>query len=260
MASLRSAPCNLPPRRRSRRRLTRARPPAYFCEDFHKGCDVPRKISDSTVRRLSLYLRALETLEAEGGEPGGSDSVSSRDLAARAGTTAAQVRKDLSHFGSFGKRGMGYLVPELAARLRGILGLDRTWRVALVGAGRIGSALFEYADFRRRGFEIVQVFDVDREKVGRRWNGITILHGRLLEEKVREEDVEMAIIAVPADAAQEVVDRAVSAGVRGILNFAPARLRVPPEVVMEDVNIVMELEALSFALRREASPPVGEAS
>lgn len=208
-----------------------------------------RKISDTTVRRLSLYLRALEALEA--GEGGSDASVSSRDLAARVGTTAAQVRKDLSHFGSFGKRGMGYGVSDLTDRLRGILGLDRSWRIALVGAGRIGAALYEYADFRRRGFEIVAVFDTDPEKVGRRWNDVTILHGDRLEESVREEEIEMVIVAVPAGAAQEVVDRAVAAGVGGILNFAPARLQVPEGVVMEDVNIVMELEALSFALRRE---------
>lgn len=219
-----------------------------------------RKISDSTVRRLSLYLRALESLEAEEGGEAGAASVSSRELAARAGTTAAQVRKDLSHFGSFGKRGMGYRVPELAGRLRRILGLDRSWRVALVGAGRIGAALFEYADFRRRGFEIVQVFDVDPEKVGRRWNGVTIEDGSRLEDRLAEDEVEIAIVAVPADAAQEVVDRAVSAGVRGILNFAPARLRVPDDVVMEDVNIVMELEALSFALGRDPSGSGGESS
>ena len=120
-----------------------------------------RKISDSTVRRLSLYLRILEE--------GDDETVSSDDLAERAGTTSAQVRKDLSLFGSFGKRGLGYSVPELSGRLREILGVDRTWRVALVGAGRIGAALFAYPGFRSRGFHIVSVLDHDPEKVGRVW-------------------------------------------------------------------------------------------
>ena len=202
-----------------------------------------RKISDSTVRRLSLYLRVLELLERQG-----SETVSSEELAERGGTTAAQVRKDLSLFGSFGKRGLGYAVPQLAAELREILGLDRRWRVALVGAGRIGSALFEYPGFRRRGFEIVAVVDADPSKVGRRWGGVTIEDAARIEEVVRREEAEILILAVPAEAVQNVLDRAVAGGVRGVLNFAPAQLRVPDEVAVKDVNMVMELEALSFAL------------
>lgn len=199
-----------------------------------------RKISDSTVRRLSVYLRILEE--------GKDETVSSDDLAERAGTTSAQVRKDLSLFGSFGKRGLGYSVPELSGRLRQILGLDRTWRVALVGAGRIGAALFAYPGFRSRGFDIVSVLDEDPQKVGRRWGEITIQPARELDRIIREERVEILIIAVPAAAVQEVVDRAVAAGVRAILNFAPAQPRVPDDVALKDVNMVMELEALSFNL------------
>lgn len=203
-----------------------------------------RKISESTVRRLSQYLRILEARE---GRPRA--TVSSTDLAAEAGTTAAQVRKDLSLFGSFGKRGLGYAAGDLADRLRAILGLQRVWRVALVGAGRIGSALFEYADFRRRGFDIVAVLDVDRSKIGTQWSGAVEVEDVIALEAVLErEAVDVVILAVPAAAAQEVADRAVAAGVRGILNFAPLQLRVPEDVSVQDVNVVTELEALSFDL------------
>lgn len=205
---------------------------------------VSRRVSDSTVRRLSQYLRSLEGRE---GIPGA--TVSSTDLARDAGTTAAQVRKDLSLFGSFGKRGLGYGAGDLADRLRGILGLQKVWRVALLGAGRIGSALFEYGDFRRRGFDIVAVLDNDPTKVGTRWSGaVEVEDASALEEVIRRDRVDVVIVAVPAAAAQDVADRAVGAGVRGILNFAPIQLRVPGDVSVQDVNVVTELEALSFDL------------
>jgi redox-sensing transcriptional repressor len=206
---------------------------------------VTKKISASTVRRLSHYLRSLEGFE----EPGG--TVSSEELAARGQTTAAQVRKDLSHFGSFGKRGLGYQVDELRSRLRRILGIDRTWRVALVGAGRIGLALFEYPAFRARGFECVAIFDSDPDKIGTELGGLVVRDPTELEDAAGELGIELVILAVPAEAAQEMASRAVDAGVRGILNFAPIRLNVPPRISVEDVNLVMELEALSFALSQE---------
>lgn len=201
------------------------------------------KVSDSTIRRLSHYLRILEAMDLRGG-----GTVSSDHLAEAAGTTAAQVRKDLSLFGSFGKRGLGYQVSDLAARVRDILGLGREWRVALVGAGRIGSALFEYRDFRRRGFHIVAVVDSDPAKIGARWGEVEVEDVSTLESVVEREGVEVVILTVPAPAAQDIVDRAVGAGVRGILNFAPVQLRTPPGVFVHDVNMVMELEALSFDL------------
>jgi redox-sensing transcriptional repressor len=204
---------------------------------------VSRKVSDSTVRRLSHYLRSLEQLGV-----GDARTVSSEDLARDAGTTAAQVRKDLSHFGSFGKRGRGYAVSDLADHLREILGLSRVWRVALLGAGRIGSALFEYADFRRRGFHIVSVFDADPSKVGASWEGVIVRHSDELERVARDEGLEVLILAVPAEVAQALVERAVAAGVRGVLNFAPVQLRVPAGVAVQDVDMVMELEALAFEL------------
>ena len=201
-----------------------------------------KKIPASTVRRLSHYLRSLEGFADEGG------TVSSEELAARGQTTAAQVRKDLSHFGSFGKRGLGYQVDELRDRLRLILGMDRHWRVALVGAGRIGLALFEYPAFRSRGYECVAIFDTDPEKVGQNWGALPIRSTDDFEATIRELEVDLAILAVPAGAAQEMAQRAVVGGVKGILNFAPIRLNIPPSVPVEDVNLVMELEALSFSI------------
>ena len=202
-----------------------------------------RKVSDSTIRRLSLYLRILELMDR-----GGGGTVSSDALASAAGTTAAQVRKDLSLFGSFGKRGLGYQVADLAQRVRDILGLDRVWRVGLVGAGRIGSALFEYDAFRRRGFEVVAVLDNDPAKIGSHWGAVPVRDTADLEQVLRDEAVEVVILTVPAVAAQEIADRAVAAGIRGLLNFAPVQLHVPAGVFVQDVNMVMELEALSFDL------------
>ncbi len=213
---------------------------------------VTRKISDSTVRRLSQYLRILEGRRDS--DPG---TLSSHELAGDAGTTAAQVRKDLSLFGSFGKRGMGYRVDELKDHLREILGLQRVWRVALLGAGRIGSALFEYADFRRRGFDIVAVLDRDPGKIGAPWGKVVVRDVRDLERTLAEDEIDVVILAVPEEAAQLLTDLAVGAGVRGILNFAPVQLRVPPDVAVQDVNVVTELEALSFELTRSRGNGAG---
>ena len=201
-----------------------------------------KKIPQSTVRRLSHYLRSLEGFAKSGA------TVSSEELAAWGQTTAAQVRKDLSHFGSFGKRGLGYQSEELRERLRILLGINRSWRVALVGAGRIGLALFEYPAFRSRGYDCVAIFDSDPNKIGTAWGDQLIHSPENFEEVIKERDVELIILAVPADAAQDLARRAVSAGVQGILNFAPIRLNVPAEVPVEDVNLVMELEALSFQI------------
>jgi redox-sensing transcriptional repressor len=204
---------------------------------------VPRRVSESTIRRLSHYLRALEKLERDG-----VPTVSSEELADRGGTTAAHVRKDLSQFGSFGKRGLGYRVRELAGSLRHILGVDRRWRVGLVGAGRIGSALFEYPNFAERGYDCVAIFDTDPEKIGRCWSGVPIRSPDELEATIRAEGITLVILAVPPEVAQCLADRAVSAGVRGLMNFAAVQLRVPANVAVTHVNLVMELEALSFAI------------
>jgi len=202
-----------------------------------------RKISESTVRRLSLYLRYLEQSEAQGHE-----TISSAELARRGGTTSAQVRKDLSFFGSFGKRGLGYSVAALATRLREILGLKRAHRVVMVGAGRIGGALAQYPGFRQRGFHVSAIYDRDPKKIGSRWNGLVVRDIRHLEADLKKEPTDIAIVVVPADAAQDVVDRLVQAGVKAILNFAPVQLSVPRDVAVKTVNMAQELETLSFVL------------
>ena len=203
------------------------------------------RISDSTVRRLSVYLRLLRELEREERE-----IVSSKELATRSGTTPAQVRKDLSLFGSFGKRGRGYTVPTLVSTLERILGLERRWRVVLVGVGRIGSALLGYRDLEDRGFDVVAALDVDPGKVGDRVDDHRIEPMDRLEEIVDDRDVEMGIVAVPPDAAQEVADRLAEAGVRALLNFAPVKLDLGGDVVVRSMDVALEMEGLSFVLSR----------
>jgi redox-sensing transcriptional repressor len=202
-----------------------------------------RKIAESTVRRLSLYLRFLEEFEEQG-----IGTVSSDALALRGGTTSAQVRKDLSFFGSFGKRGLGYAVPELAGRLREILGLGRDYRVVLLGAGKIGSALVQYRGFQKRGFEIVGIFDIDPAKIGKRWNGLTVSDIAGLERDLAGQAIDIGVLVTPADVAQELADRLVKLGIKAILNFAPVQLSVPDDVSVKNVNLALELEALSYAL------------
>lgn len=202
-----------------------------------------RKIADSTVRRLSLYLRYLEEFEHRG-----QATVSSDALATRGGTTSAQVRKDLSFFGSFGKRGLGYPVGDLARRLREILGLTRRYQLAVVGAGKIGSALVQYRGFRLRGFDIVAIFDSDPAKIGRTFDGLEVRDVAGLESALADLPVDMGVIVVPGEQAQAVANRLVAAGVKAILNFAPAQLAVPDEVSLKNVNLALELEALSFTL------------
>ena len=202
-----------------------------------------RRIADSTVRRLSLYLRFLEESTNRG-----LVTISSDELARRGGTTSAQVRKDLSFFGSFGKRGLGYSVPELTESLREILGLRRDWQVIIVGAGKIGTALAQYRGFRQRGFRVTAVYDRDPKKIGTRWDALTVRDMADIERDIQREHPDIAVLTTPADEAQVVVDRLVSAGVRALLNFAPIQLQVPPDVTLKNVNMAMELEGLSFAL------------
>jgi len=202
-----------------------------------------KRIADSTVRRLSLYLRFLEEFENAG-----LTTVSSDELAARGGTTSAQVRKDLSFFGSFGKRGLGYQVAELTQRMRRILGLERDWRVVIVGVGKIGAALAQYEGFRQRGFRVVGLYDSDPAKIGREMYDLTVRPMESLAEDNRERPVDIAVIAVPANAAQRAVDQVVAAGIMGIMSFAPIQLHVPADVTLNTVNMAMELERLSFAL------------
>lgn len=202
-----------------------------------------KRIADSTVRRLSAYLRFLE----ESAEHG-LTTISSDELARRGGTTSAQVRKDLSFFGSFGKRGLGYSIPELISSLREILGLKREWKVIIVGAGKIGTALARYAGFEQRGFHVMAVYDSDPLKVGSQWEDIVVRDAESLERDIAHDQPDIAVLAVPHGAAQEAATRLVRAGVKAILNFAPTQLAVPADVVVRSVNMAMELEGLSYAL------------
>ncbi len=202
-----------------------------------------KRIAESTVRRLSVYLRFLEEFETRG-----IATVSSDELAARGGTTSAQVRKDLSFFGSFGKRGLGYAVPELAGKLRSILGLGKQWKVIIIGAGKIGAALAQYRGFRQRGFLITAVYDSDAAKVGRKVDGFTIRDTAKLASDSRSDPADIAVITVPADAAQQVADLVTTSGIRAIMNFAPIQLQVADTIALKTVNMAMELEGLSFAL------------
>jgi redox-sensing transcriptional repressor len=207
-----------------------------------------RRISESTVRRLSLYLRFLEQARAQG-----SRTISSGELARRGGTTSAQVRKDLSSFGSFGRRGLGYSVPELVDEVRAILGLDRTYRVVLVGAGKIGRALVQYEGFRDRGFVIGAIYDSDPDKVGTRWAGLVVRDFGGLAEDLRAEPSDIGIVTTSPESAQAVVNRLTAAGVHAILNFAPVPIDVPPGVTVKHVNMALELETLSYALASRAA-------
>jgi redox-sensing transcriptional repressor len=177
-------------------------------------------------------------------------TVSSHELAERFNLNSAQVRKDLAYFGEFGVRGIGYYVSGLKAELQRILGLDREWPVALVGFGNLGSALVHFKGFTRQGFRIVVIFDEDPAKAHRQVNGIPIFTPRDLVREVRARGVQIGIIAVPPDAAQTVADQLVEAGIKAVLNFAPARIRVPREVRLQDVDLSIELETLSFHLAK----------
>ena len=211
--------------------------------EFTRLVATVKRIAESTVRRLSIYLRFLEEFEVRG-----ATTVSSEELARRGGTTSAQVRKDLSFFGSFGKRGLGYSVPELSTALRDILGLGREWRVVIIGAGKIGAALAQYRGFRQRGFNILAVYDSNVEKVGRTLEGIEIRDMSRFESDVERERPEIAVIAIPGEGAQDVLDRIVRTGIKAVLNFAPVQLHAPADVTVKAVNMAMELEGLSFAL------------
>ncbi|MFQ6067269.1 MAG: redox-sensing transcriptional repressor Rex [bacterium] len=206
-----------------------------------------RKIAEAAIARLSTYNRALDELDREGVE-----IISSDELGERSGYSAAQIRKDLSCFGEFGKAGRGYYVKELKEVISQILGVDRTWNVALVGAGNLGSALLAYLGFRERGFKIVAVFDNDLRKIGKRWENVVLQDISEMPEKIKEQDIQIGIIAVPAEVAQRVADMLVFSGIRAILNFAPTRIVVPDHVRLRTADLSRELECLSYFLTSEA--------
>lgn len=202
-----------------------------------------KRIADSTVRRLSLYLSFLEERER-----GRVATISSDELAHLGGTTSAQVRKDLSLFGSFGKRGLGYSVAELSKKLREILGLEKQWNVCIIGAGKIGAALARYRGFAERGFRISAVYDNDPAKIGKKWESLTVRDIANLEKDAAAEHFDIAVLATPSEGAPEVVKLIVGAGIKAILSFAETQLNVPQDVTVRAVNMAIELEGLSFAL------------
>jgi len=209
----------------------------------------PVKIPEKTVTRLSIYLRCLEELEADGVA-----SVSSRQLAERFGLNSAQVRKDLAYFGQFGVRGLGYYIAELKHNLERILGLKQDWEVALVGVGNLGSALIAYKGFQARGFKIGLAFDADPAKMGQVVSDVQITEIAKLVQTVRRKKVKIAVLAVPAGAAQSVADLLVEAGVTAILNFAPAQLTVPEGVKVQNVDLSVLLKTLSYHTVRTTRP------
>jgi redox-sensing transcriptional repressor len=201
-------------------------------------------VSELTTNRLSVYLRCLNVLDAAGVR-----TVSSQALAEQIHLNAAQIRKDLAYFGEFGVRGVGYYVKELRRHLRQILGIDRGVCVAIMGAGNLGLALADYPGFRDEGFEIVAMFDTARDKVGHRSRaGVPIYDLKDLRKIVRRERIRIAVIAVPAGAAQSVVNTVATAGIRAILNFSPGALKVPEGVKLKSMDLTVSLESLSFFL------------
>jgi redox-sensing transcriptional repressor len=201
-------------------------------------------VSELTTNRLSVYLRCLNALDAEGVK-----TVSSQALAEQFHLNAAQIRKDLANFGEFGVRGVGYYVKELRSHLRQILGVDRRIRVAIMGAGNLGLALADYAGFRDEGFEIAALFDTQREKIGQRSRGgVPILYVRTFRRTVKRERIAIAVIAVPAASAATVLKEVVDAGIKAVLNFSPGALKVPPDVKVKSVDLTVSLESLSFFL------------
>ena len=215
------------------------------------------QVSELTTNRLSVYLRCVEKLDGAG-----VTTVSSRALATQFRLNAALIRKDLACFGEFGVRGVGYGVKELKRHLREILGIDRTIKVAIMGAGNLGLALAGYPGFRQEGFEIVALFDNRPSKIGERSRtGVPIHDVRRLTSVTRREGIGIAVLAVPASAAQSVANRVVRAGIKAILNFSPGAIEAPSDVKLKSVDLTVSLESLSFHLARgddgEASGPSG---
>ncbi|RKZ35146.1 redox-sensing transcriptional repressor Rex [bacterium] len=197
----------------------------------------------ATVERLSVYLRTLQEAKKEGKE-----FISSIQIGNRNGFTSAQVRKDLSCFGNFGRKGKGYHIDTLISSLRNILGLGKKWKVALMGLGNLGEALAGHKGFQKSGFDIVAIFDIDTEKIGTKYKDIPVYHPEKLSEIAGKENIEIAIIAVPNSAAKKSIQRVVDANIKGILNFTNVRLPLEKEFVMKNINLASELETISYYL------------
>jgi redox-sensing transcriptional repressor len=203
------------------------------------------KIPVTTINRLSLYLRVFsQTDKAQ------QDTISSKVLAELTGMNSAQVRKDLAYFGQFGRRGVGYSIAGLKAQISGILGLNRDWNVAIIGMGHLGTALMMYGGFGRLRFKVAAAFDSDPDKISWELEGIRIHDIADLPQVVKEKKIEIAVLTVPAEVAQEVANQVAAAEIPAILNFAPVRLVVPSQVLLRDVDFASELEALTYELHK----------
>jgi len=211
------------------------------------------KISELTTSRLSVYLRCLNTLSAAG-----INTISSQALAEQFNLNSAQIRKDLGYFGEFGVRGVGYYVVDLREHITEILGLDRPHRVGIIGAGRLGTALANYQGFGRSNFTVVALFDNDQAKVGQRMAaGDVVIHDvKKIERVVKAQEIDVAVIAVPARAAQRVLNQVMAAGIRAVLNFAPASLSARLGVKVKTVDLTTSLESLSYFLARPQASAV----
>jgi redox-sensing transcriptional repressor len=199
------------------------------------------RIPDIVVGRLPLYLRALTRMQSQG-----TDITSAHELGQQLGISSAQIRKDLSHFGEFGKQGTGYNVTSLMAALQHILHADRTWDVALVGVGDLGRALAHYGGFGARGFHISYLFDADPAKIGQKIDSLVIQPASEIEKTVKAANLKVAMIATPANTAQAVADTLVSAGIRSILNYAPISLAVPEGVRVQHIDPVIHLQRMIY--------------
>jgi redox-sensing transcriptional repressor len=208
------------------------------CED-----KMNKKIPDIIIGRLPRYLRSLGWLELEGKQ-----STASQELSERLGMSAAQIRKDLSQFGGFGKQGTGYSIPFLIKELRKILHVDHPWDVALVGVGQLGIAIAHYPGFQGRGFNIVLGFDSDPEKVGKKIGNIMVKPISELESSLRIAGISVAMLTVPPSEAQAIADRLVKAGVKAILNYAPINLKLPPDIQLRVIDPVIELQRMTYYL------------
>lgn len=202
------------------------------------------EIPDIVIGRLPIYLRALDRMIREDKE-----YTSSHELGERLGISSAQIRKDLSHFGEFGKQGTGYNIKYLYEQIRHILKVDRTWSVAVVGVGDLGHALAHYKGFGVRGFRVTALFDADPQKIGEKVAGLTVLPVGHMKDEVRRQAIQVAMIAVPAENAQQVANQLIEGGVRAILTYAPITLAVPPEVQVQYIDPVAHLQHMTYYLR-----------
>jgi redox-sensing transcriptional repressor len=205
---------------------------------------LPIEIPAVVIDRLPVYARALTSLEDQG-----RDVVSSQELGILLGVTPAQIRKDLSYFGRFGKQGRGYNVGRLAQELRQILGLDRQWSMILIGVGRLGLAILAYDGFQPQGFIIVDAFDADPQRVGMKINGLVVRSVAELPAYLRDRQVDIGIVAVPAAAAEEIIGTLVAGGVRSILNYAPISAKTPDVVQVKNIDPVLALQSMTFYLK-----------